>query len=178
MSGRAVFLDRDGVLNRVTVRDGVPHPPNSVDELHILPGVADALNDLRQAQFHLIVVTNQPDVARGTQTRERVEEINSALRRQLPVGEVVVCYHDNADQCLCRKPKPGMILDAAARFDLDPTRSFMVGDRWGDIVAGETAGCITFLIEESYSGAAKCRPNYRVADLSEAARIILQLGQR
>src|SRR4051812_30433549 len=102
----AVFLDRDGVINRTTVRDGVPHPPNSVEEVELLPGVADALGRLAAAGLPLIVVTNQPDVARGAQTREEVERINHFLASRLPLTAVYVCYHDNADRCECRKPKP------------------------------------------------------------------------
>src|SRR6266480_609336 len=110
----AVFLDRDGVINRTFVRDGVPHPPASIDELEILPGVTDALHRLHAMGLPLIVVTNQPDVARGTQTRDAVERINDHLRQSLPLTAIYVCYHDDADRCDCRKPKPGMLLRAAA----------------------------------------------------------------
>src|SRR5256885_55628 len=105
----AVFLDRDGVINRTHVIDGVPHPPQSVEQCEVLPGVPEALAMLKAAGLPLIVVTNQPDVARGSQTQQAVEAINDCLRSQLPIDAVYVCYHDNADRCDCRKPKPGML---------------------------------------------------------------------
>src|SRR5262245_16168636 len=117
---RGVFLDRDGVLNRTYERgDGITHPPDHLGEFEWLPGVPDAAQCLANAGFALVVVTNQPDVARGVQSRERVEEMHDYLRRELPLLDVLVCYHDNGDGCSCRKPKPGMLLEAARRWPLD-----------------------------------------------------------
>jgi D-glycero-D-manno-heptose 1,7-bisphosphate phosphatase len=169
----AVFLDRDGVLNRVFVRDGVTHPPANVAEFELLPGAADAVRRLHAAGFALVVVTNQPDVARGRQTREGVEEIHARLRAELPMLEVLACYHDNGDDCACRKPKPGMLAEAAQRWELDVRRSFLVGDRWSDVIAGQAAGCRTILVETPYSGRARCQPDRCVRDLAEAAEWIL-----
>jgi D-glycero-D-manno-heptose 1,7-bisphosphate phosphatase len=172
----AVFLDRDGVLNRTTVRDGTPYPPNRIEELEVLPGVSEALNRLATRQLALIVVTNQPDVARGTQTRAAVEQINARLANELPMlTAFYVCYHDNADGCTCRKPGPGMLLQAADDHHIDLSRSFMVGDRWSDIVAGAAAGCKTFLLDVPYSQCNRCTPDHVVADLTEAAERILSL---
>jgi D-glycero-D-manno-heptose 1,7-bisphosphate phosphatase len=173
-----VFLDRDGVLNRAFVRQGVPHPPADIAEFELLPGVTEALERLAAAGYGLVVVTNQPDVARGTQTRERVEAINERVRWLLPVLDVLTCYHDNADDCVCRKPRPGMLLEGARRWHLDLSRSFMVGDRWSDVAAGQAAGCRSLLIDCSYSGAQRCSPEARVADLAEAATWILGVLQR
>jgi D-glycero-D-manno-heptose 1,7-bisphosphate phosphatase len=170
---RAVFLDRDGVLNRVFVRDGVTHPPGSVEEFAFLPGAVEAVRRLHAAGFPLVVVTNQPDVARGTQTIEGVEAIHERLRAELPMLEVLACYHDKGDDCTCRKPKPGMLLEAARRWRLDLSRSFLVGDRWSDVLAGQTAGCRTVLVETPYSGRERCRPDHCVLDLAEAAEWIL-----
>ena len=169
---RAVFLDRDGVLIRTIVRDGIPHPPQSLREVEILPEVPRALALLREGGFILIVVTNQPDVARGTQTRETVEQINDHLRDQLPLDGVYVCYHDNSDRCACRKPAPGMLLKAAAEHGVDLAASFMVGDRASDIAAGAAAGCRTFLIDRSYSRCDPVKPTFKAADLLEVARRI------
>jgi D-glycero-D-manno-heptose 1,7-bisphosphate phosphatase len=171
----AVFLDRDGVLNRTVVTDGVPHPPVSVEEVEILPGVVEALARLVPLNLPLIVVTNQPDVARGAQTKEAVEQINTFLRDRLPLTAFYVCYHDNPDNCACRKPKPGLITDAAAAYNIDLSRSFLVGDRWSDIVAGQAAGCRTILIDLPYSKGSRCNPNYRVRDLPEAVDVIVQM---
>src|SRR5688572_16259569 len=128
---RAVFLDRDGVINRTAVRDGTPCPPACVAEVEILPGVAEAMGLLAARGLPLIVVTNQPDVARGTQTAERVEAINALLARRLPITAFYTCHHDNGDGCDCRKPRPGMLIRAAREHAIDLSRSFMVGDRWG-----------------------------------------------
>ena len=171
----AVFLDRDGVINRARVVDGVPHPPDTVQQCEILPGVAEAMASLKAAGLPLIVVTNQPDVARGAQKRETVEAINACLGSQLPIDAIYVCYHDNADGCNCRKPKPGMLIRAAQDHHIDLARSFMVGDRSGDILAGAAAGCMTFLIDLPYSKGDRCCPDARVADLTEAARQILAI---
>jgi D-glycero-D-manno-heptose 1,7-bisphosphate phosphatase len=151
---RAVFLDRDGVLNRAFVRDGKPYPPASLEELEILPGVPEALARLRQAGFLLIVVTNQPDVARGTQRRERVEAINDALTSALPLDEVVTSYEDGDSPR--RKPNPGMLLEAAERHRIDLACSFMIGDRWKDVEAGRRAGCRTVFIDYGYRETFQC----------------------
>ena len=176
----AIFLDRDGVLNRTSVVNGVPHPPASVADLELLPGVAEAVAQLTQLNIPLIVVTNQPDVARGTQTREAVEEINAALRAKLPqLVAFYCCFHDTPDNCACRKPKPGLLTEAAQAYNIDLSRSFMVGDRWSDAVAGQAAGCKTILFDLPYSKGEKCQPDFRAADLAEAARIIVnELGRK
>jgi len=172
---RAVFLDRDGVLNRAFIHDdGKSHPPASPDELEILPGVAKACMTLRQAGFLLIVVTNQPDVARGAQSRDVVEAINDALRRQIPIDDIRVCYHDDPDDCACRKPRPGLLLEAANVWEIDLSSSFMVGDRWKDIEAGRRAGCKTVLVSGVYTEAARSRPDFHIASLQEAADWILK----
>jgi D-glycero-D-manno-heptose 1,7-bisphosphate phosphatase len=170
---RAVFLDRDGVLNRAVLRDGLPFPPRSVHDLEVLPGVPEALAALKKAGFRLVVVTNQPDVARGTQTRQEVEQINGALLGQLPLDAVKVCYHDDKDHCACRKPAPGMILEAAEELSVELSRSYMVGDRWKDIEAGQRAGTTTILIENEYPEKRPGNPAARVKSLKEAADWIL-----
>lgn len=175
MSGRtAVFLDRDGVLNRATVCGETPYPPNSVSEVEILPGVRESLQRLADAGYPLIVVTNQPDVARGTQKREMVEQINAHLARELPrLTAFYVCFHDTPDKCNCRKPLPGMLMQAAVDHGIDLSQSFMIGDRWSDVVAGEAAGCKTFLFDVPYSQCHRCTPTHVVADLTEATDWIL-----
>jgi len=175
MNSAAVFLDRDGTLNTATIRDGRPHPPASIDDLVIVPGAAAALLDLRRAGYLMIMVTNQPDVAAGRQRREVVEAINEAVRGQLPIDDIRVCYHLDADACDCRKPKPGMLLDAAHDWGIDLGRSFMVGDRWRDVEAGRAAGCRTVLIEAGYDER-RAAPDFSVASLVDACGVILKLG--
>lgn len=175
MMRRAVFLDRDGVLNRVVVRNGKLHPPSGPSEVEVLPGAVEACTILQAAGFLLIVVTNQPDVARGTQQYEIVEAINRVLRAQIPVDDIRVCYHDGPDGCSCRKPQPGLLLQAAKDWEIDLAKSFMVGDRWKDIEAGRRAGCKTVLIDCGYAEAQSSVPDYRVGRLLEATdRIINQ----
>jgi D-glycero-D-manno-heptose 1,7-bisphosphate phosphatase len=171
---RAVFLDRDGVINEAVVRDGRPYPPPSVETLHVCDGVPEALQALRHAGFRLIVVTNQPDVGAGRQTREAVEDIHAHLCHLLPIDEVRVCWHTDRDECDCRKPKPGMLLSAAAHWHIDLKRSFMVGDRWRDIDAGRAAGCRTVLVARPYAERAAEGFDASAASLLEASRLILQ----
>jgi len=171
---QAVFLDRDGVLIQVNVRDGKPHPVASLAEVEILPGVHEACTLLHEAGFLLIVVTNQPDVARGIQRREVVEAIHCMLRETLPLDDILVCYHDDADHCLCRKPEPGLLLQAAKDWNIDLSASYMVGDRWKDIEAGRRAGCITVFIDHAYEERRPDNPDYRVGSLAEAAAWILR----
>jgi D-glycero-D-manno-heptose 1,7-bisphosphate phosphatase len=171
----AVFLDRDGVLNATHIVNGVPHPPASAAECEVLPGVAEAMAMLAAEGLPLIVVTNQPDVARGSQTRAEVERINDGLRATLPIDAVYVCYHDTPDGCGCRKPKPGMLVRAAEEHHLDLAASFLVGDRSGDVLAGAAAGCTTFLVDLPYSKADRCSPDAKVADLPGAARLIVEI---
>lgn len=170
---RAVFLDRDGVINQAVVRDGKPYPPADISELEILPGVEDALLKLGRAGYLLIVVTNQPDVARGTTTKEAVEEINDFLASRLPLDDFRTCYHDSADRCGCRKPQPGALLSAARMHGIDLEKSFMVGDRWRDVEAGQRAGCRTCFIDYGYGEKQPENVDFRVASLFEAAQIIL-----
>jgi D-glycero-D-manno-heptose 1,7-bisphosphate phosphatase len=174
VSHRAVFLDRDGVIDRAVVRDGKPYPPSSMEELEILPGVGDALASLRDNGFKLIVVTNQPDVARGTQSREVVEAMHKWLCEQLPLDAIYACYHDNSDQCNCRKPAPGLLLHASDEYDIDLTASFMVGDRWRDIEAGKRAGCKTLFIDYGYDEQLSSEPDVVISSLMDAANWILR----
>lgn len=177
MGRRAVFLDRDGVINRALVRNGKPYPPASLAELDVLPGVGQALQDLHQAGYLLIVVTNQPDVARGTTSRETVESINGQLAARLPITEFRTCFHDSGDGCDCRKPRPGALLSAAREHDIDLAASYMVGDRWRDTEAGARAGCKTFFVDYAYDEKQPDAFDYRVGSLAEAARIILKLQE-
>lgn len=170
---RAVFLDRDGVINRSEIVNGKPYPPANLAAMEILPGVPNALKKLSNAGFLLIVITNQPDVARGTTPRETVEEINNYLAAQLPIDEFRTCFHDNGDGCDCRKPLPGSLLSAARMHNIDLTKSYMVGDRWRDVEAGQQAGCKTIFIDYGYDEKQPTAIDFRVQSLEEAAGIIL-----
>lgn len=143
----AVFLDRDGVINKTVVRNGKPYPPANVDEIVFPLGTVEAINSIQSSGYLVIVVTNQPDVAKGIQSKEMVEAIHGIIRQRLQVDDIKVCYHIDEDNCFCRKPKPGMIIDAAKEHTIDLKRSYMIGDRWRDIEAGKAAGCKTILVQ-------------------------------
>ena len=148
---RAIFLDRDGVLN-AAMRDpeGRPLPPRSAAQLAILPGVPEACAALRQAGFLLIGCTNQPDIARGTTPRAFIDWVNAQVVTAAGLDEMRLCPHDDADRCRCRKPLPGMLIDAAAEHGIDLGSSWMVGDRFRDVEAGHAAGCRTLFIDCGY----------------------------
>ena len=173
MKRRAVFLDRDGVLTRAVMREGRPYPPASAAEVEILPGVVEVLRGLKEAGFVLIVVSNQPDVARGTTPKETVEAINAYLAERLPIDRFITCYHDDGDNCDCRKPRSGMLLTGAREFDLDLASSYMVGDRWRDVEAGNAAGCKTIFIDYEYDEQRPQLCDFQVISMDEAASIIL-----
>jgi D-glycero-D-manno-heptose 1,7-bisphosphate phosphatase len=172
---KAVFLDRDGVINRVLLRDGKPYPAASLADFEILPGVDEACRLLKAAGFYLVVATNQPDVGRGTLQRETVEAIHAQMQRVLPIDRVEVSYDSGREQppSEFRKPRPGMLLRAARELGIELSRSFMVGDRWRDIDCGHAACCKTIFVEYGYAEELRQPPDYRVKDLREAARLIL-----
>jgi D-glycero-D-manno-heptose 1,7-bisphosphate phosphatase len=170
---RAVFLDRDGVINRAIVRDKKPYPPRTLNDLKILPGVLEALQDLHKAGWLLIVVTNQPDVSRGITNISDVEAINRYLMDSLPIDEIRTCYHDDQDICRCRKPMPGLLIAAAETHNINLSSSFMVGDRWRDIIAGNNAGCKTIFIDYGYDEQQPNEFNYLADSLFHASEIIL-----
>jgi D-glycero-D-manno-heptose 1,7-bisphosphate phosphatase len=170
----AVFLDRDGVLNEAIVRDGKPYPPRDLSELVIRHGARSALELLKHEGFLLIVVTNQPDVARGKVNRADVDKINARLADMLPLDAIEVCEHDDKQQCDCRKPKPGLILHAQEKLRVDLARSFMVGDRWRDIEAGRRAGCRTILVGDGYGETFPSAPTVKVGSLPAAASWIIR----
>jgi D-glycero-D-manno-heptose 1,7-bisphosphate phosphatase len=173
---RAVFLDRDGVINEAVIRAGRPHPPRDADSLRILPGVVESLRLLKQHGFTLVVVTNQPDIARGATTAQEVAEIGQRLAEALPLDEIAVCPHDDSDGCGCRKPKPGLLIDAARRLDIDLSASFLVGDRWRDIGAAQAAGVRPVFIDHQYDERRPDGAFVTATDLVEAARLIIDLA--
>ena len=170
---RAVFVDRDGVLNRPVIRDGRPYPPSTLEALEVLPGVPQAVHQLCDAGFLVIGATNQPDVARGAQRREVVEAMNARLLEQMPITAILVCYEDG-DNCFRRKPNPGLLLEAAETYGIDLLASFMVGDRWRDVEAGRRAGCQTVFIDLGYTERRPDPPaDHTAPDLPAAAAWIL-----
>jgi D-glycero-D-manno-heptose 1,7-bisphosphate phosphatase len=170
---KAVFLDRDGVLNEALVRDGRPYSPRTLEEFVIVAGASDELGLLRRHGYRLVVVTNQPDIARGKMAREELEDMHRYLLQRLPIDAIEVCEHDDADRCACRKPLPGLLTHAAQRDGIALAKSFMIGDRWRDIEAGRSAGCRTVLIGDGYREGLKSQPDIAVGNLGDAVRRIL-----
>jgi len=172
---RAVFLDRDGVINRSVVRNGKPFPPESPDDFELLPGVLEACQLLKAQGFLLVVATNQPDVGRGVQKQAVVEEMHRIMCMALPLDHVEVCYDPGQGHpSEFRKPAPGMLLRAASQLGIDLAQSYMIGDRWQDIDCGAAAGCRTIFIECGYDENLRQPPDFRVSNLLEATQIILR----
>jgi D-glycero-D-manno-heptose 1,7-bisphosphate phosphatase len=175
MSRRAVFLDRDGVLNAIVRRGEVVSSPRTLDELQIEPDAPAALGRLRDAGFRLFVVTNQPDVRRGKMTAAALEAIHQRLAAALPVEAISACLHDTADNCACRKPRPGLLLDLASRLDLDLAASWMVGDQDRDVACGRAAGVGTVLLARDYNSGARANADATTSTLSQAVDAILSV---
>jgi D-glycero-D-manno-heptose 1,7-bisphosphate phosphatase len=175
---RAVFLDRDGVLNRTLVRDGIPCPPANIGDFEVAPEAAEGCTQLKAAGFVLIVVTNQPDVGRGTQRREVIEAMHAKLSAAVPALDAIeVCYHageSHGEPCDCRKPKPGMLLRASAHHNVDLRGSFLIGDRWRDVDCAHAAGCRAVFIDHGYRERLREKPEFTVSTFREAVATVLQ----
>ena len=172
---RAVFLDRDGVINRCEVRGGKPYAPRSLADFRLLPGVGDAVRSLKRAGLLVVVVTNQPDIGRGLVDPAEVAAMHDKLKRVLPIDDIKMCPHRQEAGCACRKPKPGMLLEAARERRVDLKKCFLVGDRWSDVVAGQAVGCYTIFIDRGYREMRQARPDCYAASLAGAARLVLSL---
>jgi D-glycero-D-manno-heptose 1,7-bisphosphate phosphatase len=172
----AAFLDRDGVINKSLIRSGIPVPPRDCGEVSIIEGVTESLNLFRKNGIIPVVITNQPDVSRGITTVEKVESINELIRQMTGIVHFYVCFHDNFDNCDCRKPRTGLILNAVRDLNINLGNSFMVGDRWRDIKAGQSLGLKSYFIDYSYGETQPEPPFVRVSSLREVARI--ELGER
>ena len=171
---RAVFLDRDGVLVVPIFREGRSFAPTNLREFSIYPDAAKCVNLLKRAGFAVVVVSNQPDVGAGRVSRRFVEEMNARLSDAMPIDVVKVCYHTRDQRCTCRKPLPGMLLEAAAELEIDLSASIMVGDRASDVEAGAAAGCRTVFVDLGYtSEPPPPNPSKFVDSLGEATDWIL-----
>lgn len=166
-----VFLDRDGVLVREIVVDGVARAPLRLEDFRILDEAPAQVDRLHRAGLRCIVFTNQPEVAKGLLRLDTLEEMHRRLCEATLVDEVAVCPHHDSDDCACRKPRPGMLLEAARGAKIDLGESFVVGDRWRDIDAGRAVGCYSILIERPYSACSTA--DARVSKLSSAVDVIL-----
>ncbi|MBN2570186.1 MAG: HAD-IIIA family hydrolase [Deltaproteobacteria bacterium] len=171
VKNRAVFLDRDGVINHVVIRDGKAFAPRSREEFIIVEDTAGVIKDLKDRGFLVIVVTNQPEIARGSLAQDDLDWMTKKIMRETAVDEVIVCPHDDGDGCDCRKPLPGMILAGARKWEIDLENSYMIGDGWKDMKAGNSAGCKCILIDAVYNQDVVC--DVRVDKLYEAVELII-----
>ena len=167
---RAIFLDRDGIINKVVVKEGLPLGPRRVEEFVLVDGIKDALICFRREGFLNIVNTNQPDVSRGVLSEEELMKMHELIRKELPVDDIFVCPHDDRDNCFCRKPRPGMLLEASRKWKIDLKNSFAVGDRWKDVEAGRAAGCRAILLDQIYNRGVDC--DFRISDIREVIDIV------
>jgi len=174
----AVFLDRDGVLNRIVERGGKPASPRTPDELVIEDEAPATLARLRDLGFALFVVTNQPDVARGLMSGEALDAIHARLGEALPVDDIAACRHDNADECACRKPRPGLVTGLAERHGIDLSASWLVGDQDRDITCGKAAGVRTIFLSRPYNSGSGSDADHVVESLSQTIAVIAATAQQ
>ena len=175
---KAIFLDRDGVINKTLIKNGLPYSPPTFELLEILPGVKESILRLKKLNFVCLVVTNQPDVPRGKIEKKTVIKMNNYLKDEIKLDDIFICYHDDYDNCKCRKPKPGLLLEASKKWDIDLKKSYMIGDRWKDIEAGKRAGCKTIFIDCNYKEAKTKNPNFTTDSLLNSVHIIEKLQDR
>ena len=172
---KAIFLDRDGVINKTFIKNGLPYSPPTFELLEILPGVKESILRLKKLNFVCLVVTNQPDVPRGKIEKKAVIKMNNYIKYEIKLDDIFVCYHDDHDNCKCRKPKSGLLLEASKKWDIDLKKSYMIGDRWKDIEAGKRAGCKTIFIDCNYKGTKPKNPNFTTDSLLNSVHIIEKL---
>ena len=170
---KAIFLDRDGVVNKAIVKNGIPYPPKKLNDLFLYPEINDIISTLKKVGYFIIIVTNQPDVRRGIQKKEIVEKILKIVKLKLNIDSIYTCYHDNHDNCECRKPKSGLLLQASYDFNLDLSKCWLIGDRWKDIDAGQNVVCKTIFIDHNYSERKPYKPTYIVKKHNQITSIIV-----
>jgi len=172
---RAIFLDRDGTLNKAFIKNGLPFSPSSFNEFEILPGVKESLLKLKKLNFVCLLITNQPDVSRGKIKKNVVIQMNNFLKSEIKLDDIFICYHDDHDNCECRKPKPGLLLNAKKKWNINLNKSYMIGDRWKDIQAGINAGCKTVFINNGYKDNKEIKANFITDSLLDAVYILEKL---
>jgi len=172
---KAIFLDRDGTLNKAYIENGLPISPSSLNKFKIIKGVKKSINRLKKLNFLCILITNQPDVFRGKISKKTVVKMNSYIKKKIKLDDMFVCYHDNEHNCSCRKPKPGLLVKASKKWKIDLNKSFMIGDRWKDILAGKKVGCKTIFINNNYKNDKKVKADFTFKSLLKAVNKIEKL---
>ena len=171
MSRRAVFFDRDGVLVKATIRNGYAYGPMSLNEFELLPGISEPVRRVRAAGFLTVLATNQPGISRGALDWGILNEMHARLQAAAPLDAIYVCPHTDADACACRKPKAGMLREAAERLGIELAASYFVGDTGRDADAAVAAGVTPILLDTYYNQDVQVR--HRVADLASAVDLII-----
>tara|TARA_B100001123_G_C15312264_1_gene1024833 strand:- start:953 stop:1564 length:612 start_codon:yes stop_codon:yes gene_type:complete len=172
LMNKAVFLDRDGVINKIFKKNGLPFSPPNFEQFEILPGVKESIIKFKKLNFYSIIITNQPDVSRGKIKKKTVLKMNDHIKKEIKIDDIFVCFHDDHDNCDCRKPKPGLIHNAIKKWNININKSFMIGDRKKDIDAGKSAGCKTIFLDYNYNEAKPDKPDFITNTLLDAALII------
>lgn len=175
-AARAVFLDRDGVLTVPEFRDGRSYAPKRMEDFALYPDAPQAVADLRAMGFLAIVVTNQPDVGKGEVDRAVVEAMHEVLKTATKVDDIEVCYDTRETATERMKPGTGMLTDAARNWNIDLEGSYVVGDRAGDVEAGEKAGCTTIFVDRGYTGEAK--PTSQAATVKELREAVAWIAAK
>lgn len=177
MKNKAIFLDRDGVINKIVKRDEKISSPQNLKEFEILPDASKSLGAFKKMGFLNIIITNQPDINRNLLKIEDLQKMHEYIIEKLPVDDIAFCPHVNEDNCPCRKPEPGLIFRSADKWSIDLAKSYMVGDSWKDILAGKAAGCKTFLLRKEYNKDFKTDYNFEINNLTEMINIIKKLDK-
>lgn len=170
---KAIFLDRDGVINKAIVKNKKPYPPNNLSELKYVKGIRKLINTFKKNYF-IIIITNQPDFARGIQKKKNILEINNKIKKDLHIDKFYVCFHDNLDNCSCRKPKAGSFLAAQKKYKLNFSECYMIGDRRGDIIAANRVKIKSFFLDYGYNEKKpECKTNV-VNTLEQVINLIIK----
>lgn len=169
----AVFIERDGILNRVCVERQNQVSPRTVEELDLNDAAVIPLKALKDAGFLLVGTSNQPGLSRGYLARRELDLMHTLIRKRFPLDDLLVCPHDEFDRCPCRKPKPGLFQEAAYKWHLDLEHSFVVSDKWQDAEAAHNAGCTSLLIKSPWNGTG--HKDFVFPNLEAAVHRILQL---
>ncbi len=172
MRNKALFWDRDGVLNKAYIVEGKSYPPKTLEEFQLLPGVVEGLEKAKELGFLNIVITNQPDISSGKSSRKFVDDCHKKLLELAPIDDIYVCPHTNDDCCSCRKPKPGMIIEAKKKWNIDLKKSFLIGDRWRDIEAGQAVNCSCFFLNYNYNEPQPREPFLEICSVRKAVELI------
>ena len=174
IKNKAIFLDRDGVINEVVFHESdKPSSPWTFSEFKLLPGIKEPLEEFKKMGFLLFIISNQPDISRGFIEKGITEKISKIIYDNFPIKEILICPHDDHHYCNCRKPKPGMIFELSKKYDIDIKKSFLIGDNWKDTEAGQKAGCKTIIINTKYNKTIDA--DYRTENLSTAVKLIKSL---